>query len=485
MSTLLELLARATDTKGYPDDKDPNHWRKIHGSPVHLDANGNIDGGAGGKFGGRAWTSTNHPHNPASYPQPTPAPAPQPPPQPAPPPVTTNDLKQAWAKVAQCFVAMKRAKTQATFLKQQHNMINAITGYANLRQKATPQVANSFNPNVARAVTNATMSFAQIQANQQAAAAIKAPAQQPAPQANGTPLTNLAQASAPNGLQSGAGNANINKGRNVKIYNLSLKGVHALQSFIRNHGLNIPSNIFNSNDANTLGKAVSQELTRLNNNYLKMTLSAVQKLTTPALLKKLKAQNTSNLNPTLENSFMTLRLSMALGNNNPPKVVSAGEFQRLAKNSPYPVLYRGVGGAGAFDAKTIANDFKYGDTTWLGGSACNWGVGLYSSTSQSYASAYGSEVIQFLPDPQKVKIIEWDDLCDEAKRRGILKTCDYSGGGHTRDADEMTVLALQLGYNMVKVNGGNSHYKGMASQINSSQGDFYVALDRGCLIAKK
>lgn len=46
------MLAKATDTKGYPDDKDPNHWRKINGSPVHLDANGNIDGGAGGKFTG-------------------------------------------------------------------------------------------------------------------------------------------------------------------------------------------------------------------------------------------------------------------------------------------------------------------------------------------------------------------------------------------------------------------------------------------------
>lgn len=53
MSKVLLMLAKAFDTKGYPDDKNPDHWRKINGSPVHLDANGHIDGGAGGKFKGK------------------------------------------------------------------------------------------------------------------------------------------------------------------------------------------------------------------------------------------------------------------------------------------------------------------------------------------------------------------------------------------------------------------------------------------------
>lgn len=44
MSELLNLLAKAFDTKGYPDDKNPKNWRKINGSSVHLDAYGNIDG---------------------------------------------------------------------------------------------------------------------------------------------------------------------------------------------------------------------------------------------------------------------------------------------------------------------------------------------------------------------------------------------------------------------------------------------------------
>lgn len=50
------------DTKGYPDDKDPSHWRRINGAPVHIDNEGNIDGGAGGKFAGKQWNSSRHPH---------------------------------------------------------------------------------------------------------------------------------------------------------------------------------------------------------------------------------------------------------------------------------------------------------------------------------------------------------------------------------------------------------------------------------------
>lgn len=52
MSKVLLMLAKAFDTKGYPDDKNPDHWRKMNGLPVHLDVNGHIDGGAGGKFKG-------------------------------------------------------------------------------------------------------------------------------------------------------------------------------------------------------------------------------------------------------------------------------------------------------------------------------------------------------------------------------------------------------------------------------------------------
>lgn len=43
-------LARALD---WAKDPDPSHWKTINGAKVHLDANGNYDGGAGGRFNGK------------------------------------------------------------------------------------------------------------------------------------------------------------------------------------------------------------------------------------------------------------------------------------------------------------------------------------------------------------------------------------------------------------------------------------------------
>ena len=42
-------------TLDYEKDPDPDHWRTISGAKVHLDNNGEIDGGAGGKFTGNYW----------------------------------------------------------------------------------------------------------------------------------------------------------------------------------------------------------------------------------------------------------------------------------------------------------------------------------------------------------------------------------------------------------------------------------------------
>lgn len=45
-------------------DPDPKNWRTINGSKVHL-TEGKIDGGAGGKFSGKAWTGkTQHEFTP-------------------------------------------------------------------------------------------------------------------------------------------------------------------------------------------------------------------------------------------------------------------------------------------------------------------------------------------------------------------------------------------------------------------------------------
>lgn len=46
----------------YEPDNDPENWRTINHAKVHLNGEGQIDGGAGGKFSGKAWTSEKHPH---------------------------------------------------------------------------------------------------------------------------------------------------------------------------------------------------------------------------------------------------------------------------------------------------------------------------------------------------------------------------------------------------------------------------------------
>ena len=50
---LFTALAFAYKTLDYEKDPDPENWRTIKGAHVHVDNEGKIDGGAGGKFNGR------------------------------------------------------------------------------------------------------------------------------------------------------------------------------------------------------------------------------------------------------------------------------------------------------------------------------------------------------------------------------------------------------------------------------------------------
>lgn len=430
MSKLLRLLATAFDTKGYPDDKDPNHWRKINGAPVHIDANGNIDGGAGGKFAGKQWNSSKHPHNPAHYPKPA---------------VTTSDLKKAWAKVAKYQVAMRRAKTQGTFTKQQQNMMTAIKDYQALAQQASPQVQSSFKPNVALANRNATSAVFAPSSNNQATT------NQP-----GAQLNNLANATAQQNLQQSQASGNIGqKGRNVKIYNISKKGVAALSKFAV--AFNIPriGAAWASNDANAIGKAITQYLESKNRNYIKMTAAQAKAMKPTDLYKKIMAVNATDLNPTLTNKSATQRLSMALNLNTPPKVVDSATFNKISQNNKYPVIYRGTENGTYFSGKDCADDFRYGDTTWLGGSACVWGVGLYASTQYGTAnrySCYNSKgIVKMTLDPAKAKVIEWDDLIKLARRHGINDSSYNGCGTNSYGTDRLSMLAIQMGYNVIRI----------------------------------
>lgn len=49
---LIMILHKVLD---WEKDPNPEHWRTISGAKVHLDENGEIDGGAGGNFNGNYW----------------------------------------------------------------------------------------------------------------------------------------------------------------------------------------------------------------------------------------------------------------------------------------------------------------------------------------------------------------------------------------------------------------------------------------------
>ncbi|MDO4179186.1 MAG: DUF3626 domain-containing protein [Phascolarctobacterium sp.] len=133
---LLKLLAKAFDTKGYPDDRDPSHWKTIQHSPVHIDENGNIDGGAGGKFHGAKWSSARHPHKatPESYGKKK---------EPA---KTVEDLKAAWKKVAKERMEVRRAKTERSRAAHTDKLEAAFKEYTDMRASMYPAEAAKFKP---------------------------------------------------------------------------------------------------------------------------------------------------------------------------------------------------------------------------------------------------------------------------------------------------------------------------------------------------
>lgn len=456
MSKILLMLAKAFDTKGYPDDKNPDHWRKINGSPVHLDANGHIDGGAGGKFSGKGWTSTRHPHKAASVPA-----------------VTTSDLKSAWAKVAKYQVAMKRAKNQTTHARNAAAMQQAIQSFLSLQKQAGPAAASQFKPNVKLAQTNAAKQFAAPQSPLQSLAAATAPIQQT------------------NSLQSGGINGKVDTGRNVKAYALSKQGFDSLRSlmtqsddFYKIYAKFLSSPVGRSSAPAVVGKWLAQELSRRNKKYPKLGRAAAKKLKPMQLMAKLEQMRMTvngagfEKNPTLDNKKATSLLSMALGNNALPKVLSKADFERFLKNNPgAPEIFRGVKDVvdeksrqKTFSAQTVSDDLKYGDTTWIGGALCLYGAGIYFSDRERTASVYASgtkgagAVLRGCIDMSKAKVIEFEDLENMSPQSFLDLDFDVE--------DSMSAYALAQGYNVIR------------KKLDDGE-TYYVALDRSVLVMQK
>jgi len=156
---ILSHIARAFDTKGYPDDKDPKNWKTINGAHVHLDKNGNYDGGAGGKFHGKHHWGPGYKQKNQSATSiasilnglagQKAKMAPPAPPKPVGP--TTTDLRSAWQRVQKYHVAMRQARTAATRATHAQNMLDAIQAYEDIRAKADQATQKSHRVNIGKA----------------------------------------------------------------------------------------------------------------------------------------------------------------------------------------------------------------------------------------------------------------------------------------------------------------------------------------------
>lgn len=156
------------------------------------------------------------------------------------------------------------------------------------------------------------------------------------------------------------------------------------------------------------------------------------------------------------------KMSLALGLNKPPTVLSEKEFNAVVKANNLQVLYRGEAGQSRCDRFMTA---QYGHT-----GVGNFGDGYYFSqfkgVANSYASSKGGSsgrVMKMALSPT-AKCITYDDLMrkwnalpssmkNALKKQGSSATS--TGYGNRGQAQ----LALKLGYNVVTdVNGSDYHY---------------------------
>lgn len=179
----------------------------------------------------------------------------------------------------------------------------------------------------------------------------------------------------------------------------------------------------------------------------------------------------------LDNEKATLLLSMALGNNAPPKVLSKKDFESYLKSNPNaPEIFRGVtdivdekSKKKTFPAKTASDDLKYDDATWIGGNACIYGAGIYFSDKVDRArmySGHGAGVIsRGCIDMSKAKVATYEDLYNK-----VISSYAYKNNLDFKDA--ISAYALAQGYNVIK-------------KRYSSSENYYVVLDRSVLVMQK
>ena len=156
------------------------------------------------------------------------------------------------------------------------------------------------------------------------------------------------------------------------------------------------------------------------------------------------------------------------GLNAKPTVISDEEFDKYVRDNKTQVLYRGVNGNREFTGDDFQNQTRYGDYTSTGRGI--YGDGLYFTTNVVEAHNYGKSIMKMTLS-KNAKVIDYQKLNNQFKKelknnpnlhKTLLQKYDQSSG--------LSIYALQKGYNVIHVKGGNHGT------------DFYAALTRDAMI---
>lgn len=170
----------------------------------------------------------------------------------------------------------------------------------------------------------------------------------------------------------------------------------------------------------------------------------------------------NDIDPTLNLTSCTQHLAQYLGKNEKPRVVDSKKFDEIAKNSPFPVMYRTVNPSNnGLSGRDINDITRYGDKTYLGNGVS--GDGIYFAKSKMISMGYGgleSNMMRAVIDPAKAKVISIRDL-----KYNTPESEEFLRKSHS-SASDISMLALKMGYNVIEI----------------PDSGYYNVLDRGCLI---
>lgn len=211
-----------------------------------------------------------------------------------------------------------------------------------------------------------------------------------------------------------------------------------------------------------------------------------RRLNDETLSKIILKSNNTKLPEHLNNDSLLQKIVHTEKLNDKPTILDKEGFELYAKESKAIVCYRGIRPNGDLSAEEIRERTKYANYTYIGNGI--HGDGIYCTTLESEAMGYG-ECVMTIAIKHDAKIISKDEaleLYNEEKRNHTLvgeslRNIKYPPGRMLgRKYKNASVIALQKGYDIIKVEGGNR-----GDGTTEYTGDFYIVLNRAAIVIKE